>query len=103
MTAGQRQSLLLLVAGFVVWSVGFVLLYALQAVGCALGWDWHRIVLIVAYALVVLALLPFAIRLPAAAQRDGGGVAVAALWANRAAFVSGVLVFLPVLFVTACA
>ena len=32
----------------------------------------------------------------------GGVLAVAALWANRAALASGVLVFLPVTFVSAC-
>ncbi len=102
MTRGQRLSLILLATGFVIWSIGFVLLYALQALGCAFGWEQHRLILIVAYALVLAALLPFALRLPAAARDEGGNVAVAALWANRAAFVSGVLVYLPVLFATPC-
>lgn len=37
------RALLLLAAGFVVWSSAFVLLYAGLSVGCAFGWD--RVVL----------------------------------------------------------
>ena len=31
--------LLLLVAGFLLWSSAFVVLYGLQGLGCRLGWD----------------------------------------------------------------
>jgi hypothetical protein len=33
------RKLLLLVAGFVLWSSAFVVLYGIQALGCHLGWD----------------------------------------------------------------
>jgi hypothetical protein len=41
MTAGKRtpRELLLLVAGFILWSSAFVILYSVQALGCRLGWD----------------------------------------------------------------
>ncbi|MFL9828501.1 hypothetical protein [Rhodoplanes sp. SY1] len=35
----RAVTLLLLVAGFVIWSSAFVLLYALQSIGCAAGWE----------------------------------------------------------------
>src|SRR5690606_26328188 len=57
MSARERRALLLLVAGFTVWSVAFVVLYGLQAIGCAFGWgDWHRPILIGAYLLSLLPL-----------------------------------------------
>src|SRR5690606_38733908 len=57
MSAQERRALLLLVAGFTVWSVAFVVLYGMQALGCAFGWgDWHRPMLIGAYLLSLLPL-----------------------------------------------
>lgn len=87
-----------LLAGFVVWSVGFVLLYALQALGCAYGWPLHRALLIGAYVVVLAPLvwLAFGWRAPASPLGQ------AALWANRAALVAGVLTFLPVTFASTC-
>lgn len=38
-TTVQGRSLVLLAAGFIVWSVAFVALYAMLSVGCAYGWD----------------------------------------------------------------
>lgn len=35
----QGKPVLLLAAGFAVWSAAFIQLYAAQAVGCAFGWD----------------------------------------------------------------
>ena len=49
MRQGDKIALISLVAGFTVWSVGFVALYGLQALGCAYGWPTHRAVLILAY------------------------------------------------------
>lgn len=50
-----------ILAGFTLWSVGFVALYGLQGLGCAYGWssgdiaamDLHRLVLVATYAVVV--------------------------------------------------
>jgi hypothetical protein len=89
-----------LLAGFTVWSVGFVGLYALQALGCEYGWSNHRWWLILAYALIVLVLGSIAWITQKAGQDSG--LATAAVWANRAALAAGVLAFLPVTFATAC-
>ena len=39
MTSRPATAILLLVAGFGIWGVTFNLLYGLQALGCAAGWD----------------------------------------------------------------
>lgn len=39
MNALRSLSLLLLIAGFVIWSSAFVALYAALSVGCSFGWD----------------------------------------------------------------
>ncbi|MFA7638837.1 MAG: hypothetical protein WCY02_05960 [Parvibaculum sp.] len=36
---GEGRSVLLLAAGFGLWSLAFVMLYSFQAVGCRLGWQ----------------------------------------------------------------
>ena len=91
---------LALVAGFTVWSIGFVLLYALQGMGCAWNWPFHRGILILAF-LATLAVQWLVIR---AADRFAAGseIAAAVVWANRASLLATVLVFLPVGFVTIC-
>lgn len=93
---------MLLVAGFTLWSVAFVLLYALQALGCAYNWPHHRLILIVAYALSLVPLAWLALRQPSRSAEPASSLSVSALWANRAAFVAGVLVYLPVTFASAC-
>jgi hypothetical protein len=99
MSAVNRNALFRLVAGFTVWSAGFVFLYALQALGCAYGWSAHRLILIVGYGITLLPLVWLALW--------GGGetttLAVSAKWANRAALASGILVFFPVTFASLCA
>lgn len=102
MTKRDRRALILLVAGFTIWSGAFVLLYGLQALGCAYGWPYHRLVLIAAYAVSLTPLGWLALRHPYRTGEPATGLSVAALWANRAAFVTGVLVFLPVVFVSMC-
>jgi hypothetical protein len=94
------RELVELLAGFVIWSVGFVVLYALQALGCAYGWPWHRVLLVFAYAVCLVPLAVLALRRPHAGPATPLGVA--ALWANRAALASGVIVFVPVTFATLC-
>ena len=99
MKPDDQKALVLLVSGFVVWSVAFVALYGLQALGCAYGWgNWHRPILIGAY---ILWLLPLAwlsvVRLPTKTP-----LATSALWANRAALASGILVLFPVTFASIC-
>lgn len=94
--------LVLLVAGFTVWSLAFVLLYALQALGCAYGWSAHRAILVAAFILSNLPLAWLAFRPPQPRTNTDPSLQRAALWANRAALASGILVFLPVTFVSAC-
>ncbi len=97
----MQAPLVRLIAGFVIWSVGFVVLYAVQALGCAYGWgDWHRPVLI---GLYLLALAPLVwLAMPAAAGAEKGPLHLAALWANRAALFAAVLIFMPVSFASLC-
>ena len=100
MSAIRRMALVNLVAGFTVWSVGFVVLYGLQALGCAYGWSNHRLWLILAY-LTTLVPLAWLVWRPLDADRNST-LSVAALWANRAALGAGILTFLPVTFVSIC-
>lgn len=97
----MQKPLVRLVAGFAIWSAGFVALYAGQALGCAYGWGmWHRPVLI---GLYLLALVPLArLAMPARTGAGGSPLHSAALWANRAALAAAILVFLPVSFASLC-
>ena len=92
--------------GFVIWSLAFVGLYTLQALGCHLGWDTalHRAVLIGAYgvSLAVLAglLTIQAItlrqrKLATTIERIGIGTTIAALAATA-------IIFAPTLMISAC-
>lgn len=103
MSAQERRALLLLVAGFTVWSVAFVMLYGMQALGCAFGWgDWHRPMLIGAYLLSLLPLGWLARQRPYSTGEPATTLSISALWANRAALVAGILVYFPVTFATVC-
>ena len=102
MTSAGRSALLLLVAGFTAWSIAFVLLYGLQALGCAYGWPYHRAILIGAYAACLVPLAWLALMPTVRTGEAAHALSVAALWANRAALAAGVLVFLPVTFASTC-
>ncbi|KKB08600.1 hypothetical protein [Devosia chinhatensis] len=103
MTRQNNRALMLLIAGFTLWSGAFVLLYALQALGCAYGWgEWHRPILIVAYVVSLVPLAVLAWQRPNKTGEPQTSLSLSALWANRAAFVAGILVYLPVTFATAC-
>ena len=103
MTRPERNALLRLLAGFTIWSAGFVALYALQALGCAYGWGaWHRPMLIGGYLLSLLPLAWLSLQRGEATGEPATTLSVAALWANRAALGAGVLVYLPVTFATVC-
>lgn len=102
MSAGDHRALILLIAGFTAWSFGFVLLYGLQALGCAYDWPAHRAILIAAY-IVTLAPLAWLSLIKVRAEGEPASVlALSALWANRAALAAGVLTFFPVTFASAC-
>lgn len=101
MTRILCHPLVRLVSGFALWSVAFVVLYAAQALGCAYGWGaWHRPILWLLYA---LALVPMAwLALPGTRHNHQSALHIAALWANRAALLAAVLIFLPVTFASLC-
>jgi hypothetical protein len=94
--------LVLLVSGFTAWSAGFVLIYALQALGCAYGWPLHRLILIAAYIFTLVPLATLALPRRPAAERPESPLETAALWVNRAALTAGILVFFPVAFTSIC-
>lgn len=102
MTQANQRALVMLVAGFVVWSAAFVGLYALQALGCAYNWPFHRTILIAAYVVSLLPLAWLAFRQPVEREEPAHMLSTAALWANRAALGAGVLVYLPVAFASTC-
>lgn len=103
MSRPDIRALVLLIAGFTLWSAAFVLLYALQALGCAYDWGAaHRPILIGAYLASLLPLAWLALRRPYETGEPQTSLSRAALWANRAALGAGILVFLPVTFATTC-
>lgn len=101
MTRASRSALFLLLAGFSLWALAFIMFYALQALGCAYGWPQHRLILVGAYLLALLAMAWLAWTTPHWAPGNGT-LAIAAKWANRAALAATILVLLPVSFVSAC-
>ncbi len=94
--------MLWLVAGFVVWSSAFIVLYSLQALGCAYGWPDlpHRIVL---FAVLGLHLAALALLFRRGRERVEGrflrSVVVLTLWAALAATL---LTYTPALALSAC-
>lgn len=99
-----------LAAGFVVWSIALVVLYALHAIGCAFGWSagalrWSLIAVFLAH-LVVIGWIwgKFAKGWPPdpAAGKAGSFLHEAIVWATIAAFASGVLALGPPLLLTTC-
>ncbi len=103
MNRQDMRALILLIAGFTIWSAAFVLLYALQALGCAFGWgEWHRPILIAAYLASLVPLVWLSLHRPYQTGEPQTSLSRSALWANRAALGAGVLVYFPVTFVTAC-
>lgn len=104
----------LILIGYIVWSLLFVGLYALQAIGCAAGWhevaigptDLHRILLVAVYLGGLLALggvLLVQARMPAAGRPEPAPfLRRAGVWATLAALVSSALAFAPVLALSTC-
>lgn len=112
--AGARPTgLWRLIAGFGVWASALIWIYAINGVGCAMGWEAaQRPVLAAALAVHVLALL--ALIAPLRRGHDGGPdrdrdrghdlglIATAGLWCLWAALAATVLTFAPALALSAC-
>lgn len=100
--------LLLLVIGFIVWSVAFIALYAVNAIGCGFGWDStvQRAVLIGLLALhaAILGGLTFGIvrHLRTRRTEPGRMLACTGLGLTVAALISTLFVFAPSLFASMC-
>ena len=94
MTGQDKRALWSLAAGFTVWSAAFVLLYALQALGCAYAWSQHRLILCLVFGVALLPLLWLAVKRRQQGGEPASSLSVMALWANRAALGASVLVFL---------
>ena len=94
-----------LALGFGIWAFAFCTIYALQYLGCYLGWNpaLHRAVLVIAYVATIgmLAFILFyQIRLarkPQSTSLDKIGVS-----ASLAALAATAITFAPTLFVSAC-
>jgi hypothetical protein len=99
-TLPLRFQPLLLVAGFVIWSSAFVVLYGLNGLGCEAGWHQRgvgpvsllRAVLLASWVVHLLAFIPLAQVVRGLSQSDDGprrfyrpaaiGVTIAALAAT---------------------
>lgn len=114
MQASAPPALLWFVAGYVVWSLAFVALYAVQALGCE--WGWHlreagpvslqHLVLGAIFAghvAVIAALLLVVWRWWHNSRVDAGGfIRTSALGLSVSAFVATIWTGLPALVLAAC-
>lgn len=92
--------ILRLILGFVIWSGAFLLIYAAQATGCALGTDPARLRLILG-GLLALSAAAGAAALVQAGRR-GSPLGRSARWAQAAALGATLLVFSGVLWMSPC-
>lgn len=114
MSSVPARNVWLILIGYVAWSLLFVGLYALQALGCVAGWhlvavgptDLHRILLIATYLgglLALVGVLWLQAKLPTAGRpAPAPFLRRAGVIATLAALVSSALIFAPVLAVSAC-
>jgi hypothetical protein len=93
--------ILVLLAGFALWAIAFVTLYALQALGCAYDWPNHRLILGVVAAAFVIGMAWLAWQTPHWVE-GSTTIGLAARWTNIAAVVASILMFFPALFVSIC-
>lgn len=107
----KRTSPLLLGAGFTVWALAFVALYAMLSVGCRFGWDTVVLDMAGGMSLQRLQLIAiFLVHLAAGAaviaalrrRRGSGFLYPIAYFAAIAALGASVFSFAGVFFLTAC-
>jgi hypothetical protein len=100
--------ILLLVIGFIVWSVAFVALYAINAIGCTFKWDpaFQRSFLIGLFLVHAVFLIWFAWknigRLRMASGQPDRMIAYTGLGLTVAALGSTIFVLAPSVFVSMC-
>lgn len=112
---GAAPSLLLPVAGFVLWAVAFVALYGALSVGCRLGFQhvdlyaglsMQRLVLLLLAAVFLAVHAVLVLRLRAHPSREGSDPAhflrYTAFAGSVAAFGASAFTFLGVIGLTAC-
>lgn len=105
--AVSPSRVMLLVIGFIVWSVAFVALYGVNAVGCAFAWPpaLQRIVLVALFFAHTVALGWIAYNIMQSPDHGGETHAMlgyAGLGLTLAALGSTVFVFAPSLFLSMC-
>lgn len=106
--AAPPSRLLLLVTGFIVWSFAFVALYALNAIGCAFGWDagFQRAVLVGVFLAHAAFLVWFSMAVMRLLRRAGNEpermLAYAGLGLTVAALASTAFIAAPAVFVSMC-
>jgi NO-binding membrane sensor protein with MHYT domain len=103
----MKPALWPILSGFSLWALAFIGLYALQYLGCYLGWDpaQHRLALIAGYIFAILLLLgDLAIRLRLMRQGHGSATALEriGLGTSIAALLATAITFAPALFVSVC-
>ncbi|WP_026481187.1 hypothetical protein [Ahrensia sp. 13_GOM-1096m] len=102
MSTENRRYLMRLIAGFTVWTLGFITLYGLQSLGCAYEWYAQRTILIGTYIVILMPLIWLALRPHEFKNHQEKVLSISALWANRAALASAILIFFPITFASTC-
>lgn len=110
----KAPSFALLLSGFVIWSGAFLLLYAIQATGCHLGWHQIQIgpisalrLLLVAILLMLLVVVGWLVWHTSKPRRDQGAEEIRILseitrLLQIAALASTVIVYAGVAWLTLC-
>lgn len=95
------KELALLVAGFVLWSIAFILIYAAQATGCAIGLQTNFLRAILIAVLAAFLLAGGAV-LAVAARRRESPLGRSAVLASVAALIASALTFSGIFWADLC-
>ena len=103
------RAILMLGAGFTLWAMTFVALYAMLSLGCRLGWDHIELAygitlqrgqLIAIFVLGLIACVVLALRINS--PGEASMLRTAARWSAQAATAAVILVFAPVFALSTC-
>jgi hypothetical protein len=102
MTEALPARFLWLAAGFTVWAAAFVVIYTIQALGCAYDWPLlaHRGLLAAALAAHLAVIAAMIAKAPRG--RETGFLSAVTIWTLWAALVATVVTYGPALVLTAC-